>query len=275
MLYGMSDSVRSIEVDGARLVVQSSGGDAAAGPGGAHVPVVLLHGFGDDRRTWDYLAGELSRTRHVVRHDLRGFGESTEYGQVRFRHARDFLVVLNSLGIAQCDLVGVSMGGGIALNCALDFPECVRRLVLISPALVGWQWSDAWRSLWVRIREAAATGDIAQARELWWKHPVFSTTRAHQQAADILRASIARYSGKQWLRDNEERALPDLDRVHQLRAPTLLITGRHDVEDFRLMANLLEAAAAGITRIDLEGAGHLPHLEYPVQVLGQIRAFLG
>jgi pimeloyl-ACP methyl ester carboxylesterase len=266
---------QSIEADGARLVAQvSDGGNPATQPVATRHPVVLLHGFGDDRHSWDPLTGELSRARRVISYDLRGFGESTEYGQVKFRHSRDFLIVLNTLGIAQCDLVGVSMGGAVALNCALDYPERLRRLILISPALVGWHWSEAWRSLWGRIREAAAAGNMEQARELWWNHPLFATTRAHQAASDILRESIFRYSGKQWLRDNEERALPDLDRLYQLSVPTLLITGQQDVEDFRLMAGLIEGAAPGVTRIDMTGAGHLPQLEYPAQVLEHINAFL-
>jgi 3-oxoadipate enol-lactonase len=270
----VNDCTSTIEVEGARLVAQVSGSGSTAQPQHAGAPIVLLHGFGEDRHSWDPLAGELSHQRRVVRYDLRGFGESTEYGQARFRHSRDLLVLLNTLGISHCDLVGVSMGGGIALNFALDFAERVRRLILISPALVGWQWSEAWRSRWVRIRDAAAGGDIALARELWWNHPVFSTTRAHQAASAVVRASISRYSGKQWLRDNEERLLPDLERLDQLRVPTLLITGQQDVEDFRTVAGLIEGTARDVARIDLEGAGHLPQLEYPAKVLEHIKAFL-
>jgi pimeloyl-ACP methyl ester carboxylesterase len=241
---------------------------------GSGDPVVLLHGFADDRRSWDYIASGLSRERHVVRYDLRGYGESTESGQVPFRHALDLLFVLDTLNIARGDLVGVSMGGCIALNFALDFPERVRRLVLISPGLVGWEWSEQWRSHWAKIREAAASQNVSQARELWWNHPLFSTTRAHQPASDLLRAGISRYSGKHWLHDNEEPALPDLDRLHTLRAPTLLITGTRDLEDFRLIADLIAGAAPNVTRVDLEGAGHLPHLESPSEVLNRMSSFL-
>jgi 2-succinyl-6-hydroxy-2,4-cyclohexadiene-1-carboxylate synthase len=274
----MNDSVRVIEADGARLAVQISDPDpGAVGAGGPIVlgdPIVLVHGFGDDRRTWDPLARQLATQYRVVRYDLRGYGESTEYAQVRFRHTRDLLLILNTLEIRQCNLVGVSMGGGIALSFTLDAPERVRRLVLISPALVGWQWSDGWRSLWRLIREAAAAGDMPKARELWWNHPLFAVTRTHPGASKILREGILGYSGKQWLADNEERALPDLDRLYQLRVATMLIAGGGDVEDFRLMADLIAGAAPDIVRVDMEAAGHLPQLEYPAQVLEHIRGFL-
>jgi pimeloyl-ACP methyl ester carboxylesterase len=258
-----SDSY-TIDTQGARIVGQVEGdGD----------PVVLLHGFADDRRSWGGIAGELSRDRRVVRYDLRGYGESVESGQVRFRHARDLLLVLDTLNIPQSDLIGVSMGGAIAVNFALDFPGRVRRLILISPGLVGWQWSELWRSRWAKIREVA-TQSLADARELWWSHPLFATLRAHPAAAEILHRDISQYSGKHWLHDNEERALPDLDRLHALRVPTMLITGQHDVEDFRLIAGMIAATAPDVLRVDIENAGHLPQLECPVEVLGRINGFL-
>jgi pimeloyl-ACP methyl ester carboxylesterase/dienelactone hydrolase len=258
-------ATESVAASGATLVVETRGnGD----------PVVFVHGFADDRRSWDLIASPLCRERRVVRYDLRGYGESFESGQTRFRHADDLRLVLDTLKIERCDLVGVSMGGGISLNFSLDSPERVRRLILISPAVVGWQWSEQWRALWAKIREAASH-DLPQARELWWNHPLFSPTREHQVAGDILRKAISQYSGKHWLRDNEARAMPDLDRLHTLRVPTLLITGTRDFEDFRLIADLIEAAAPGVSRIDLDGAGHLPHLERPAEVIDQVSAFLG
>jgi pimeloyl-ACP methyl ester carboxylesterase len=235
---------------------------------------VLLHGFAADRRSWDQITSVLSRERRIVRYDLRGYGESVESGRVRFRHSRDLLAVLDKLKIAHCDLLGVSMGGSVAVNFALDFPARVRRLVLISPGLVGWEWSDQWRALWTRITDAARNQDISQARELWWNHPLFSTTRSRHVPSEILRDEISRYSGKQWLYDDEEPALPDLDRVPTLHSPTLLITGTRDLADFRLIADLIEAAAPHVHRIDIDGAGHLPQLECPLEVINEVSTFL-
>lgn len=257
--------MHSIPVNGAHLVAETTGHGE---------PFVLLHGLGDDRRTWDPIASVFSPERMVVRYDLRGYGESVEPGAVPFRHAQDLRVVLDTLGIDRCDLMGVSMGGSVALNFSLDFPERVRRLVLISPGLVGWEWSDEWRALWTQITAAARNTGIAEARELWWNHPLFATTRQHSAASDSLRRGILNYSGKHWLHDNEEPAYPDLDRLHALSMPTLLLTGTQDLADFRLIADLIEAAAVQVSRIDVDGAGHLVYLEYPEIVVSAVRRFL-
>src|ERR1700753_2378644 len=147
----MSGVMQKIAVDGAALVIETVG---------TGCPLLLVHGLGDDRRAWDPICGLLSEERRVIRYDLRGFGESLEFGQTPFRHSSDLHDVLDSLAIAQCDLLGVSLGGSVCLNFALDFPERVGRLALISPSLVGWEWSDEWRSYWVQVTEVARQDSI-------------------------------------------------------------------------------------------------------------------
>lgn len=262
---GMDRCTHRIPLKGAELVVETEGyGDA----------LVLLHGFGADRRTWDDVATVLSRKHRVVRYDLRGFGASIETERVSFRHPEDLLVLLDTLGIPRCDLIGVSMGGSIALNFSLDYPDRVYRLVLMSPGLTGWEWSADWRAAWARIKEVASHHSIADARELWWNHPIFSTIRSHRSASASVRSAILRYSGQHWLYDNEEPACPDLDRLPLLSPSTLLLSGAQDLADFRLIADLIEAAAPRVTRIDVEGAGHHLHLESPEKIIDCIRTFL-
>lgn len=262
----VNSALQTVPASGASLVVETQGQGYPA--------VALVHGFADDRTTWNRVCIALSQRRQVVRYDLRGYGESAEFGDAPFRHGHDLLLILDRLKIDRCDLLGASMGGSIALNFALDHPGRVRRLVLISPGLVGWEWSAEWRTLWDRITDAARGGRMAEARELWWIHPLFATARAHAEAREQLRESISRYSGKQWIADNEEPALPDLDRLTSLAVPTLLLTGARDLADFRLIADLIEGAAPNVSRVDFEGSGHLLHLERPEEVIARVEKFL-
>ncbi len=235
---------------------------------------IFLHGFGGDLHTWDLLWPALSEKLSALRYDLRGFGASSASDdETPFRHADDLLAIMDVLGVDACDLVGVSMGGAVALNFALDHPQRVRRLILISPGLVAWEWSSEWRTLWRAITAQARSGDMQAARQLWWQHPLFATTRA-SAAAKSLRESIQRYSGRQWLRDNELHALPDVERLHALEPRTLLLTGGRDFADFRLIADLLETSAPHLTRIDWPECGHLLQLEAPTRCAAQIVDFL-
>lgn len=234
---------------------------------------VFLHGFSADLHSWDRVWRALDNSLPALRYDLRGHGRSLAMGDIAYDHAADLLAVLDDSGLTQCDLVGVSMGGSIALNFALDHPERVRRLVLISPGLVAWEWSERWLALWRGIVERAQSGAMDEARELWWRHPLFETTR-RSVAADELHQSIMRYSGAHWLHDSHRLMLPDVERLHLLSVPTLLLTGANDFDDFRLIADLIEASASDLLRIDLPALGHLLQLEASERCAVEILAFL-
>jgi pimeloyl-ACP methyl ester carboxylesterase len=240
---------------------------------GTGTPLVLIHGFGGTREDWRGVIGNLPTDRPFVAYDQRGFGASeTEPGHA-YSHADDLLALLDSRRIAQADLCGMSLGGATALNFALDHPDRVRRLVLVSPLVVGWTWTSDWVARWKAIGTAARSGDMARARDLWWAHPLFETVRK-SAAAEQMRTSIEAFSGAQWIHDAQRPALPDTDRVSALSMPTLLLTGEKDVTDFRMIADALLALSPAVTRIDHEDAGHMLNLELPRTIAEEIEAFL-
>ena len=234
---------------------------------------IFLHGFGGDLHTWDGVWSVLGEALPSLRYDLRGFGQSFDNSTEPFNHADDLLAILNVSNIDRCDVIGVSMGGAVALNFALDHPERVRNLILISPGMVAWEWSTAWRALWRPIVAEARAGNMDVARQLWWQHPLFATTR-NSEGASALHASIMRYSGAQWIRDNHKLMLPNVERLHTLQPRTLLLTGGCDLEDFRLIAELIEASAVNLKRVDWPERGHLLHLEDPAGCAREILSFI-
>jgi pimeloyl-ACP methyl ester carboxylesterase len=233
---------------------------------------VLVHGLGGDLHTWDAVCDAIGGKLASLRYDLRGYGESVCRHPVTFRHADDLLAILDASGIERCDLIGVSMGGSIALNFTLDHPERVRSLVLISPGLMGWEWSEEWRALWQPIVDCARSGAMDEARDRWWRHPLFATTR-ESSGRSTLYAAIMKDSGAQWLEDLQEPVLPDIERLHQLQTRTLLMSGGRDLSEFRLMADLIEGSAGNLQRIEFASAGHLIHLEEPQRCAASILAF--
>lgn len=235
---------------------------------------VFLHGFGGDLHTWDLLWPEVANNLSALRYDLRGFGQSIDRRASPFRHADDLVAILNAIHIDKIDIIGISMGGAVALNFALEYPERVRNLILISPGIVAWEWSDSWRALWRAITTKARAGDMDAARQLWWQHPLFETARANAIAAPQLFESIQRFAGTQWIRNYEKESLPDVERLYMLKARTLLLTGARDFEDFRLIADLIEASAPNITRVDWPDHGHLLNLENPSRCAREIISFL-
>lgn len=253
----------SVDVAGATLSGETRG---------AGTPLVLLHGMGGERGDWNRLLAAIGPAGHAtLRYDLRGFGRSTPLDGSPYSHTDDLLALLDARGIARAPVLGLSMGGGVALNFALSHPERVSRLILISPAMVGWEWSAEWKALWRAVSDAARAGDMALARERWWEHPMFAMVR-ESDAAGEFRQALDSYHGAQWVRDHQRDALPDIDRLHALATPTLLLTGERDFADLRLIADVIAGTAPDVRRIDFAGAGHMLHLERPAEVAAAILA---
>jgi 2-succinyl-6-hydroxy-2,4-cyclohexadiene-1-carboxylate synthase len=241
--------------------------------GSGKVPLVLVHGFGGSRRDWDAVVAGLGSDTPVIAYDQRGFGKSRAEPGVPFSHADDLAALLDTLALEQVDVCGLSLGGSTALGLALNAPERVRRLVLVSPMLAGWSWSAEWVELWKAIGRAARGGDLDLARSLWWQHPLFATTRATAGAA-MLEQSIASFAGRQWVQDDQRDDSPMASRLHAVRTPTLLLSGGLDLADFRRKGDVLETAIPDIMRIDDPSAGHLLTLERPEAVAAAISDFL-
>jgi pimeloyl-ACP methyl ester carboxylesterase len=102
---------------------------------GSGEPVVLIHGgFGTITRHLPELIGELSKTRKVIAFEMQGHGRTADIER-DFSYenlADDEAALLDYLKIANADIIGYSMGGVVAIQCAIRHPEKVRKVVSIS-----------------------------------------------------------------------------------------------------------------------------------------------
>jgi pimeloyl-ACP methyl ester carboxylesterase len=102
---------------------------------GSGEPVVLLHGaFMTITNNWDGWIGELSKTRKVIAVEMQGHGRTADIERdINSENlADDVAALLDHLKIPKADLIGYSMGGGVAMQCAIRHPDKVRKVVVIS-----------------------------------------------------------------------------------------------------------------------------------------------
>ncbi len=243
---------------------------------GSGEPVVLVHGFSLDRAFWDPQWQALAARYRVIRYDLRGYGGST-LPTGPYSHVADLEALLAALEARPAHVVGLSMGGAVALGLALDVPRAVRSLTLVDSVLDGHRMSDDWGQRWRAVVAAGRAGDIDEARRLWSAHELFAPARNRPAAAVALAAMLARYSGWHWAEKDPvlAAATPAIARLGAVQVPTLVVVGEHDLPDFHGIAERLAAGIPGARLEVVADAGHLPNLEAPAAFNAVLLAHLG
>jgi len=262
------------------IVATGAGGVALHGVAEGEGPaVVCLHGHALDLRMWDDLAPVLVRSGfRVVRYDLRGHGRSASppAGYRWGDHAADLAAVLDRCGTPAAHLVGLSKGGGVALETALRQPGRVLSLALLSPWVPDHPLSEELRGSLRRVAELARERGVAAAMaEGWLHHPLLASAMATPGVRERVEAMALSFPGGEYLagRDPADRPWRLVDRLEEIGAPALVVSGERDVDDFRAMAATL---AARLPRVEaaVVAAGHLVALEAPARVAELLLGFL-
>ncbi|MDB4973758.1 MAG: hypothetical protein JWN48_2099 [Myxococcaceae bacterium] len=252
--------------------------------------ILLIHGIGDNSDTWRNLIRELAREHTVIAPDLLGHGRSdkprADYSVAAYANAmRDLLTVLD---IEKATVVGHSLGGGVAMQFAYQYPERCERLVVVSSGGVSREVTPLLR---------AASLPPAHAVLPLLQYPLARTLgKALFKVLEVLDTDIGR--------DTEDMlrifdALPDatsraafirtlhavvdwrgqvitmLDRCYLTRGmPTLLIWGDRDAVIPYEHARLAHAAMPGSRLETFRGAGHFPHHSDPQRFVDVLYDFL-
>ncbi|MFJ3186264.1 alpha/beta fold hydrolase [Streptomyces halstedii] len=233
--------------------------------------LVLLHSGVCDRRMWDaQWPALLGAGYRLVRCDLRGFGETPAPDRPH-SDAEDVLALLDGLGIARAAVVGSSYGGQVALEIAARRPDRVSAMVLLCPALPGHEPSAELRALGEREEALIEAGDIVGATELMvdtWLGP-----DADDSAREAVR-QMQRHAFEVQLAAEEFETDEAVFDLTVIQAPCLVLSGAHDLADFRQIADRLPHLLANADHVELPWAGHLPSLERPSAVTDLLTGFL-
>jgi 3-oxoadipate enol-lactonase len=251
----------------------------AAGEGSA---VVLVHAGICDSRMWEPQWASFPRSHRTVRYDLRGFGRSP-IPPGSYSHARDLAEVLDVNGLERTSLVGVSMGGRVALELAIAHPELVESLVLVGAALPGHAWSEEIEAYGAVEDAALERGDLDGAVEANLTTWVDGPHRSPSMVDPELRALVGEMQRRAFElqlpvegKADEELLVPDAgERLSEVRARTLILVGHDDVSDMAVIAEQLEREIPDVRRASITGTAHLPSLERPEEFDKLVLAFLG
>jgi len=244
---------------------------------GSGPPVVMIPGFTLDTRMWEDQAAALRDMFTVIRYDLPGSGRSPP-PMAAYSYEDDLADLLDHLGVARAHVMGLSLGGAIAIDFALAHPARVRSLIAVATSAVGgYPWPPEIDQWFAGIGKAARGGDMATAKEMWLATAWFVPAMRQSGVAEKLRRIAADYSGWHLANRNPVRrpAIPANDRLGDIAAPTLLVTGGLDTPYYNLpLADRLAAVIPGARHIVFPDAGHMTNMEAPVAFNAAVLDFL-
>lgn len=233
--------------------------------------VVLLHSGVCDRRMWDPQVPALADAGYrVVRGDFRGYG-GTPVADRPYSDAADVAELLEYLGVERAAVVASSYGGEVALELAATRPDSVTALALLCSAMPGHTPSAELRAFAEREGALSKADDLEGAVELnvrTWVGP---------EAADQARSQVRRMQRQafelQWTAEHSSTPCAELD-LGRITAPTLTVSGAHDLPDFHQIAATLATRLPAAHHMELPWAGHLPSLERPTETTALLIRFL-
>jgi 2-hydroxy-6-oxonona-2,4-dienedioate hydrolase len=263
-----------VEVNGAHVYYEMCG---------AGHPLVLLHAGIADCRQWDDQIEAFAAHYRVIRYDHRGWGRSNApAGPVAFHD--DLSGVLRALEIEHAHVLGISMGGTIAIDFALAYPSMVDALVLVGSWLSGYSFeaSPTEKAIWMSFEEAVNARDFDRANQLEVDLKLAGIYRGAEHVDPAVRERLLRMHRIAFDRLDERELMrpwlhpepPAAARLGEIRVPALIVYGDLDVPTVPQIAAHLAREMRDARTVVMRDTAHVPNMERAQEFNGVVLDFL-
>jgi len=238
--------------------------------------IVLIHGNAQDTRTWKNQMDVFSLGYHVLAYDIRGTGQSSRLPGREFSHVADLEGILNSKGILDVYLVGMSLGGLIAMNFAFEHKHRVKGMVLASSDLAGGPTDENYIRFLASLKLAMRTGGAEKVTNRYLNSPLLKIPMSNPKVAKLIKEMVSGYQWELFAEDAPSGIIKTITRLDlaEVKTPTLVLHGADDIEKFQMNSKILSSEIRDAGLVAIEDCGHFPHLEAPEVFNSQIIRFL-
>ncbi len=191
--------------------------------------------------------------------------------------------MLDQVGVDRAILVGCSLGGGTILDFALEHPDRVSGLVVVSAVPGGFQFEGEAPEPLLQMYAAVEQGDLALASELQMRLWIDGPFRQPAQVDPLVRQRAAEMSGTALAKETWGLASapppdpldpPTMRRLGDIHTPALIVAGELDNPEILRAAEVMVGAIPGAQKVVLPGCAHLPNMEKPAEFNQVVLSFL-
>ncbi len=245
--------------------------------------LVFAHGFGCDQRMWRFVAPQFEATHRVVLFDLVGSGRSdpaayddTRHGSLQ-GYADDVIDMLDALGEERVDFVGHSASSVIGMLACIARPERFRRLMMVAPSPRFLNDPPAYHGGFERA-DLEGLFDLMEANHFGFANflaPLAMGAQSPPEATAELEAGLCALDPRTARRFARLVFLVDCrEQLPRVAVPSMILQCLHDSIAPREVGQFMHRAMPRSTLVELDAAGHLPHVTHPEHTTRILRQYL-
>lgn len=256
-----------VEIKGSRMYYEITGEGEA---------IVFIHADGLDCSMWDAQYEYFKNKYTIIRYDIRGFGKSDVPSEQPYSFAEDLNILLQHLSIEKAHLVGLSLGGAIAIDFALLCPDKTLSLIVADSGIAGSGFSEKFLREVDTIIALAKENKLAEAKAKWLNLDFFEYSRKLPKVWSRIETMVADTSGYRWFGNNQPIDLQPLasERLQDVHVPTLIVIGEYDIADFQKKVPFMHEKIKNSRVIQIPNAGHLSNMDNPDRFNKELEVFL-
>jgi 3-oxoadipate enol-lactonase len=219
----------------------------------------LVHGV-----VWDNQFSYFAKNYKVVRYDRRGYGRSPK-PTTTYSNIEDLYQVFKFLKIDKAILIGMSAGGGLAIDFTLKYPQKVSSLIVIGAVVSGFGYSDHMLTRGGRL-EASDYADPDKLLHYFTKEDPYEIAPQNTEVKENLWKLMQAYPQNIDFSKNRLAEPPGrlaIGVLDEIQVPTLIVIGEFDIPDVFVHAGAIESGIPYAQKVIIKNAGHLVPLEQP------------
>ncbi|MFC1493085.1 alpha/beta fold hydrolase [candidate division KSB1 bacterium] len=255
-----------IDVDGGKLYYEEAGSGET---------IVMIHDGLVHHEIYDGQFLTFAEDYRVIRYDRRGYGKSPKPEQ-EYSIIEDLNSIFVELKVEKAAVIGMSMGGGLAIDFTLEYPEKVNSLVLVGAVVSGYGYTEHFRTRGGHMPLEYYQNPEALRKYLIYDDPYEVSPKnkeARNRLIQLINANPHNMDFEKYQFNRPPRRAA-LGNLNEIKVPTLIIVGEDDIPDVHAHAGAIEAGIPNAIRKVIKNAGHLVPMGQPEEFNNKVLEFL-